>query len=74
MTRRELTALAERAAVLLYPRVCPLCGALLGPGAKQAAVCPACAGEEERLAHLPPRLPEGDHDFYALTAEMAAYY
>ena len=74
MTRRDAAGLCQRAASLLYPRVCPFCGALLGQHAKDAAVCPACVAEEERLSHQPPRLPDGDHDFYALNDKMAAYY
>lgn len=74
MTRRDARGLFQRAANLLYPRVCPFCGTLLGRDAKDAAVCPACLAEEERLSHQPPRLPDGDHDFYALNDKMAAYY
>ena len=74
MTRRDARGLFQRAANLLYPRVCPFCGTLLGRDAKDAAVCPACIAEEERLSHQPPRLPDGDHDFYALNDKMAAYY
>ena len=74
MTRRDAAGLCQRAAGLLYPRVCPFCGTLLGQHAKDAAVCPACQAEEERLSHQPPRLPDGDHDFYALNDKMAAYY
>lgn len=74
MTRRDAAELCQRAASLLYPRVCPFCGALLGQHARDAAVCPACIAQEERLSHQPPRLPDGDHDFYALNDKMAAYY
>ena len=59
---------------LLFPRRCPFCGSLLGPDALQGTVCPACLPEEMRLQHLPPRLPEGEHAFYALGEAAAAYY
>ena len=67
MTRARLLA-------LLFPRRCPFCGALLGADAVQGTVCPACLPEEMRLQHLPPRLPEGEHAFYALGEAAAAYY
>ena len=51
---------------LLFPRRCPFCGSLLGPDALQGTVCPACVPEEMRLQHIPARLPEGEHDFYAV--------
>ena len=60
--------------VLLFPRRCPFCGVLLGADAVQGTVCPACLPEEMRLQHLPPRLPEGEHAFYALGEAAAAYY
>ena len=59
---------------LLFPRRCPFCGALLGADALQGTVCPACQPDEMRLQHIPPRLPEGEHDFYALGSAAAAYY
>ena len=59
---------------LLFPRRCPFCGALLGPDALQGTVCPACVPEEMRLQHIPARLPEGEHDFYAVREAAAAYY
>lgn len=68
---RELPA---RLAEVLFPRRCPFCGGLLGADALQGTVCPACAAEERRLQHIPPRLPAGEHDFYALTEAAAAYY
>lgn len=63
-----------RLADALFPRRCPFCGALLGADALQGTVCPACTPEEGRLRHIPPRLPEGEHDFYALREAAAAYY
>ena len=63
-----------RLLALLYPRRCPFCDALLGPDAREGAVCPACAAEEQRLAHTPPRLPATEHAFYALSSASAAYY
>ena len=63
-----------RLADALFPRRCPFCGALLGADALQGTVCPACVPEEMRLQHIPPRLPEGEHSFYALSQAAAAYY
>lgn len=40
----------------------------------QGAFCPACAAEETRLAHDPPRLPATEHAFYAVHTALAAYY
>lgn len=59
---------------LLFPRRCPFCGSLLGPDALQGTVCPACVPEEMRLQHVTARLPEGEHDFYAVREAAAAYY
>ncbi len=66
--------LAERAAALLWPRRCPFCGAVLGADAALAAVCPDCRAEEQRLRHTPPRLPETEHTFTALSAAFGGYY
>lgn len=74
MKKPDTSLLAERAAALLFPRRCPFCGALLDETARQGAFCPACAAEEARLTHIPPRLPETEHDFYALNTAVAAYY
>ena len=63
-----------RLADALFPRRCPFCGALLGADALQGTICPACVPEEMRLQHIPPRLPEGEHSFYALSQAAAAYY
>ena len=63
-----------RLADALFPRRCPFCGALLGADALQGTVCPACVPEEMRLQHIPARLPEGEHSFYALSQAAAAYY
>ena len=63
-----------RLADALFPRRCPFCGALLGADALQGTVCPACVPEEMRLQHIPPRLPEGEHSFYAMSQAAAAYY
>ena len=65
---------AEQAAAWFYPRRCPFCDRLLGPDAVQGGFCPDCAAEEKRLAHEPPRLPETEHSFYALSQALAAYY
>ena len=70
--RTEVTR--ARLLALLFPRRCPFCGALLGADAVQGTVCLACLPEEMRLQHLPPRLPEGEHAFYALGEAAAAYY
>lgn len=67
-------AAAEPLLALLFPRRCPFCGAVLGQDAVAAAFCPACAAEERRLLHKPPRLPETEHDFYALSGAAGAYY
>lgn len=67
-------AWAEYGAALLFPRRCPFCGALLDASSGQGNFCAACAAEEERLAHLPPRLPDTEHAFYAVHSAMAAYY
>lgn len=75
MTRPDWQALAEQAALALYPRRCPFCGVLLGPDAVQGTVCPACFdATDKRLVHLPPRLPETEHAFYAVQSAVAAYY
>ncbi|WP_455501056.1 ComF family protein [Gemmiger sp.] len=70
----SIKALPARAADVLFPRRCPFCGAVLGADVLQGVVCPTCTREEMRLQHLPPRLPEGEHDFYALSEAAAAYY
>lgn len=64
----------EMAAAWIFPRRCPLCNAVLGADAVRGAVCAACAPEETRLAHEPPRLPQTEHSFYALQTALAAYY
>lgn len=64
----------ERAAVLIFPRRCPFCGALLGTDAVMAAVCPACRAAEQRLAHTPPRLPQTEHSFAGISGAVGAYY
>lgn len=74
MTRPDWPHWGERLAARLYPRRCPFCGAVLAGDAVQGAFCPACAAEEARLAHEPPRLPETEHDFYAVSTALAAYY
>lgn len=65
---------AEALLALLFPRRCPFCGAVLGPEAADAALCPGCAAEERRLRHIPPRLPATEHVFYALSGAAGAYY
>lgn len=72
--KRRTEVTRARLLALLFPRRCPFCGALLGADAVQGTVCPACLPEEMRLQHLPPRLPEGEHAFYALGQAAAAYY
>ena len=72
--KRRTEVTRARLLALLFPRRCPFCGALLGADAVQGTVCPACLPEEMRLQHLPPRLPEGEHTFYALGEAAAAYY
>lgn len=72
--RAALRPLAERLAAMAWPRRCPLCGALLGPDAVQGLLCPACAPWAEKLAHTPPRLVGGAHEFYALTGAASAFY
>lgn len=74
MNRGDWQVWGEKAAAWLYPRRCPFCGTILGTDARQGAFCPACAAEEKRLAHEPPRLPETEHVLYALHGAMAAYY
>lgn len=64
----------EHAAAFLYPRRCPFCGKLLDDASCQGTFCNACAREEERLAHIPPRLSETEHAFYAVSTALAAYY
>lgn len=75
MNHPDWKLLAEKAALYLYPRRCPFCGAVLGRDAVQGTVCPACfEAADKRLVHLPPRLPETEHAFYALNSAVAAYY
>ena len=75
MNHPDWRLLAEKAALYLYPRCCPFCGAVLGCDAVQGTVCPACfEAADKRLVHLPPRLPETEHAFYALNSAVAAYY
>ena len=64
---------AERLAGWLWPRRCPLCGALLGPDAADRLLCPRCAPAAAALAQTPPRLPEGAYAFYALGGAAAAF-
>ena len=73
MNHPDWQLLAEKAALYLYPRRCPFCGAVLGRDAVQGTVCPACfEAADKRLVHLPPRLPETEHAFYALNSAVAA--
>ena len=73
MNHPDWKLLAEKAALYLYPRRCPFCGAVLGRDAVQGTVCPACfEAADKRLVHLPPRLPETEHAFYALNSAVAA--
>ena len=69
-----MKALPERLAALLWPRRCPFCGTLLPPNAPEGCLCPACVPEAKRLSHDPPRLPETEHDFYALSGAASAFY
>ena len=68
------TAALKHIELWLFPRRCPFCGGLLGADALHGTVCPNCAEEEAQLRHIPPRLPEGEHDFYAVKEAAAAYY
>lgn len=55
MNHPDWQLLAEKAALYLYPRRCPFCGAVLGRDAVQGTVCPACfEAADKRLVHLPP--------------------
>lgn len=65
---------AEALLALLYPRRCPLCGAVLGAQAWNGAVCPDCAPAARRLRHRPPRLPATEHSFYAVSTCAGAFY
>lgn len=69
-----MTALPEGLAALIWPRRCPFCGNLLPPDAVDGCLCPSCRPEAERLSHDPPRLPETEHDFYALNGAASAFY
>ena len=56
MNHPDWQLLAEKAALYLYPRRCPFCGAVLGHDAVQGTVCPACfEAADKHLVHLPPR-------------------
>lgn len=66
--------MAEQAAALFFPRRCPFCGNLLGADAINAAFCPDCRSEEERLAHSPPRLPDTEHHLAGMGGAAGAYY
>ena len=68
------TAALKHIELWLFPRQCLFCGGLLGADALHGTVCPNCAEEEAQLRHIPPRLPEGEHDFYAVKEAAAAYY
>ncbi len=60
MTGAEHAArLAEQVRVLLFPRRCPFCGAVLGFLTR----CPDCEPELKRLKLMVPRLPESEHCF-----------
>ena len=53
MNHPDWQLLAEKAALYLYPRRCPFCGAVLGRDAVQGTVCPACfEAADKRLVHL----------------------
>lgn len=69
-----MKGLTERVAALLWPRRCPFCGKLLPPDAIDGCLCPACLPEAKRLSHDPPRLPETEHDFYALSGAAGTFY
>lgn len=64
----------DRLLALVFPRRCPFCGTVLGPDMVDGAFCTACAAEEKRLRHMPPRVPGTEHDFYALSGAVSAYY
>lgn len=71
---RRAQVFLQRAAALVWPRRCPLCGALLGPDAVEALLCPGCAPKARALRHDPPRLPATEHSFYAVDGAASAYY
>lgn len=60
MNHPDWQLLAEKAALYLYPRRCPFCGAVLGRDAVQGTVCPACfeAARQTPCASAAP--PAGD--------------
>lgn len=70
----RLSMLSEPFLALVYPRRCPLCGAVLTASAWNASVCRICQPEAMRLAHIPPRLPVTEHNFYAINTCAAAFY
>lgn len=69
-----MRALPERLAALLWPRRCPLCDKVLAPDAFAGCICQACLPEAERLFHEPPRLPDTEHEFYAVSGAASAFY
>ena len=64
----------QKAAAILYPRRCPICGAIPGEDAAAALLCPACLPVAAALVHQPPRLPATEHVFYALDGAASAFY
>lgn len=65
---------AEGLARLCFPRRCPFCNAVLGGTAQYGVICPDCAEEAAQYEHTPPRLPETEHGFYAVSGAAGAYY
>lgn len=64
----------QKAAAILYPRRCPICGAIPGEDAAAALLCPACLPVAAALVYQPPRLPATEHVFYALDGAASAFY
>lgn len=73
MRGEALRRRAEWLAALVWPRRCPICGALLGPDARDGLLCPACAPETDALACRPPRLHAERHAWYALAGAASAF-
>ncbi|MEE0801343.1 MAG: phosphoribosyltransferase family protein [Gemmiger sp.] len=74
MNAAAVSKYGERLLAALYPRRCVLCGEVLHGDTWNGAVCRRCASEAERLRHAPPRLPDTEHFFYALTSAAGAFY
>ncbi|WP_294541224.1 phosphoribosyltransferase family protein [uncultured Gemmiger sp.] len=64
----------ERLAALLWPRRCPFCDRVLPKDAFMGCICRECLSEIKRLTHEPPRLPDTEHEFYAVSGAASAFY